>query len=40
MNYLDILQDREVMAILTQIDIFNQTQLKYPLPALYYMLSK
>ncbi|MBQ7798463.1 MAG: HD domain-containing protein [Clostridia bacterium] len=29
MNYLDILQDREVMAILTQIDIFNQNKPKH-----------
>ncbi len=29
MNYLDILQDREVMALLTQIDIFNQNKPKH-----------
>ena len=29
MNYLDILQDREVMAILNQIDIFNQNKPKH-----------
>lgn len=28
MNYLDILQDREVIAILTQIDLFNQNKPK------------
>ena len=29
MNYLDILQDREIMAILMQIDIFNQNKPKH-----------